>query len=42
MVQVSEKNKNKLTLSSYGNKESENGYDWRNEIAVKRVLELLS
>jgi ADP-heptose:LPS heptosyltransferase len=41
MVQVPEEDKTKLTLSSYGNKESVSEFDWRNEITVEEVLELL-
>ena len=42
MVQVAEEDKNKLTLSSYGNKESENEFDWKNKISIEEVLNLLS
>ncbi|MEN8928829.1 MAG: glycosyltransferase family 9 protein [Flavobacteriales bacterium] len=38
MLQVTEDERKKLTLSPYGNKESDNGFDWRKAISVEEVL----
>lgn len=42
MVQVSEEDKAKLTLSSYGNKEASNGFDWRENISIDSILTKIS
>lgn len=41
MAQVSKEDQDKLTLSSYGNKESIQGFDWRNAISVEEIIALL-
>lgn len=42
MIQVSKKDRNKLTLSSYGNKKTTNGFDWREKISVDSILTKIS
>ncbi|MDB4088243.1 glycosyltransferase family 9 protein [Flavobacteriales bacterium] len=42
MLQVPENDRNKLTLSKYGNKKAENGYDWREAISMDEILSFIS
>ncbi len=38
IIQVPKEERNKLTLTGYGNKQATNGYNWRERISVEEVL----
>ncbi len=42
VIQVPEKYRNKLTLTSYGNKAATNGFDWKKQITPQDILPYIS
>jgi len=42
VIQVPEKYRNKLTLTSYGNKAAKNGFDWKKQITPQDILPYIS
>jgi len=41
IIQVPKDQRNKLTLSGYGNKPATNGYNWKEKITVDKVLDMI-